>query len=148
MADVSGLEQEAVAHRLADAMRLYVGAGRRFELRALAEATAIPDSTLKAYRAGDMLPTLVNLLKLLAVLPRGFAAQVLQPIGLTVIAREGVRDPDDHAVAADVSAATASITEALRDGRIDHRERAALRPMMRELGHLALEFAQLREDRE
>jgi hypothetical protein len=141
MADLTLLGHEAVAQRLADALRLFVGAGRRFELRAIAESTGIPESTLKAYRAGEILPTLPNTLRLIAVLPRGFAAMLLEPLGLTVVARHVASDSDDHAIAADVSAAAAVLTEALRDGRIDHRERAAMRPQLRELGQLCLSFA-------
>ncbi|HJQ59409.1 MAG TPA: hypothetical protein VJ890_21055, partial [Vineibacter sp.] len=63
------------------------------------------------------------------------------PAGLAVLDRDGRRAGDDHGVLADVAAALQAIAEALRDGRIDHRERAALAPLARDVGQALLGFA-------
>ncbi|HJQ55968.1 MAG TPA: hypothetical protein VJ890_03625, partial [Vineibacter sp.] len=44
--------EDAIRAAIADALRLYVGSGKRFSARAVAEATGIPEPTFKQYRAG------------------------------------------------------------------------------------------------
>jgi hypothetical protein len=115
------------------------GAGRWLPI---VEASGIPEATLKQYRSGDIALPAGRFVQLAAVLPAGFADQVLALAGLAVIEREGRRAGDDHALAADVSTALQVLLEALRDGRVDHRERAALQPLLREVGQLLLAAAE------
>lgn len=141
-ADMAVPGDDAIRRVVADALRLYVGQGRRFSARAVAEATGIPEPTLKQYRAGEIALPAARLVQLAAVLPAGFADQVMAAAGLAVLARDLAHAGDAHGLAADVAVALQALTHALRDGRIDHRERAELAPLAREVGQLLLGFAE------
>ncbi|TXL72536.1 hypothetical protein FHP25_24895 [Vineibacter terrae] len=134
--------EDVIRQRVADGLRLYVGTGRRYSMRAVGEATRIPEPTLKDYRSGAIVMPVSRFVQLAAVLPAGFADQVLAPAGLAVLDRAGERAADDHALAADVATALQGLAEALRDGRIDHRERAVLAPLARDIGQQLLAFAE------
>jgi len=134
--------EDVIRQRVADGLRLYVGSGRRYSTRAVVEATGIPEPTLKDYRSGAISMPVSRFVQLAAVLPAGFADQVVAPAGLAVLDRTAARANDDHALAADVASALQGLAEALRDGRIDHRERAALAPLAREIGQQLLAFAE------
>ena len=122
-----GFFSEDARRLIGDTLRLYVGLHRRFSWADLAGAAAIKEGTLRSYAAegGAEMPFHV-LINVFSALPIEARARVLAPLGVTV--REA--DVDDAATLrrtlAQASRLVADGTEALEDGALDHRERAAL----------------------
>lgn len=113
---------DLVQNRLSVAMWAHVGHGRSWSMEALAVATGIPVTTLKAYRSGDATPTLPNLTLLFGTLGPEFVDQILALAGMG-----GVRRLDDAQVSplllgARAAALSALICRHMEDGVIDHRE--------------------------
>lgn len=132
MSDQAGLTHDSVLRRHTDALRLQVGLRRRYSVAALAAACDVPPRTIEAYQGGASVPGLDNWLRLAAVLPAAYAAAVLEPAGFRPLPLDVV-GACDFSTAADLAAGMAAVAEALRDGRIDHVERARLKPVMAEL---------------
>lgn len=127
MSKVTDITQEVAARRIADALQLRVGRGRRHSFAALADATDIPQRTLESYVQGAT-PGFHNFLRLCAVLGPSFTTDTLSLAGQS--AQEASADTPEHmkAVSA-MGSLTSMIGEALADdGCIDHREAAAMRP--------------------
>src|SRR3546814_20557643 len=80
---------------------------------------------------GEYSPTSPHAWALLSVLPKSAADMVLAPIGYTVTQQEG--GACHGQVGSALGRAIATITEALEDGRIDHRERLILDAALRKL---------------
>lgn len=132
MADAALIGQEAAARAIADALRLWVGAGRRYSLAAVAAAGGIPERTVKSYRAGETTPSFANFLTLAGVLGPQFFNACLRGLPFEVRAT----DPDDttpQELLADVCGFSAGLAQALADGRIDHRERPEILAGVRDL---------------
>lgn len=137
MTDMGAMGHDPVKQRLAAQLSLYCGQGRLYSLDDLAAATNIPARTLKSYRDGQSEAPSSNLFRLMAVLPAAFSVALLAPVGLACHRRED-EGACDFAVSADLAAVMAKLTDALRDGRVDHRERAGLGPQARDLAALLL----------
>lgn len=126
MSETIYIKQEFVQDRFTDAFRKYVGLCKKISLIALSEDTGIEERTLKAYQAGDTCPSLTRFLQISAALGPAFVNECLNLIefgGCKVLdgeARDGLN------LAADLSSLLSKLTEALRDGKIDHAERAEL----------------------
>ncbi|WP_138069808.1 hypothetical protein [Sulfitobacter sp. EhC04] len=122
---------DLAASRIEDALRLRVGRGRKHSFPALSDATGIPTRTLESYVQGAT-PGLSALLSLCAVLGPSFASDVLSVCGLS--ASEATTDQPEHMrVLGAMGALIHSVSEAVADGHVDHREAARLRPMAAEL---------------
>lgn len=134
MSDDSAFGQD-FAQRLADVFRLYVGEpheGKRFTRAALADATGINPSTLKAYIRGDHTLPAPALLRLIAALPPEAGNMLIRGTGYRLAPIDP--DADDWAgIGAEASMLTFEIFEAERDGKVDHRERAKLQQRCRSL---------------
>lgn len=134
MGNPTGITQETAQVQLSDAMRLFVGRGRRFSCAAVAAATGIPQRTVESYVHGEATPSLANLLRLVAVLPCEFTNMLLAPAGKGHVAEVDAGDDgllDIHRQASAVNAMIAGFLS--DDGRIDHREEAQSLPSLREL---------------
>lgn len=126
------LAHDSVLRRHTNALRLHAGFRRTYSVAQLASATGVPARTIEAYQGGQSLPGLDNFLALSAVLPADYLAAVLELAGFRPLPLDAV-GACDFATAAELAAGMAAIATALRDGRIDHVERARLRPVIAEL---------------
>lgn len=126
MTDMAALSQDAVRQRLTRLLGAYVGQGKRYSVELLADTSENEPRTIKAYRAGETMATADKLLRILAVLPVAFAAELLAPCGLRVTRLDGDAPPPLD-MNADLASLLAILAEALRDGRVDHREAPGLR---------------------
>lgn len=125
------IPHDLAARRIEDALRLRVGRGKRHSFASLSDATGIPTRTIESYVQGAT-PGLAALLSLCAVLGPGFTTDVLSPCGQSASSIDADQPEHMRAVAA-MGSIIATISEAMKDGFIDHRERAQLRPMAAEL---------------
>jgi hypothetical protein len=81
------VSRNAIREKLRDALRLYVGRGRRYTVKELSNATGVPDRSIEAAKCDpddpDYRPlTLENLASLCSVLGAPFASAFLDPCGL------------------------------------------------------------------
>lgn len=119
------ISQDVAERHLMDALHLRVGRGKRTSFAALAEATGIPERTLRSYVDGTG-ASLHAFLTLASVLGPAFASDVLAPANLAV--QDVVADEPEHMrCLAVLGGAVAMLSEAMADGRIDHVEEARLR---------------------
>jgi len=133
MSDPRAITQEIVQIRLEDAMRLFVGSGRRFSVNAVSAATGIPARTIKSYQQGEAVPGLGNLLRIFAVLPPEFAEMLLAEAGLCGVRPAEQVAPCGYKAMAQLSARIHRLSTAMKDGRINHQERPPLAMEMRTL---------------
>lgn len=121
-----------------DHLSLFVGAGKRFEVEAVAGACCKSPDTIHSYLRGVTAPDWATGVILLRVLPTEFGAAVLRPAGLTGFRRVGgLCSPAE--TLRDVAVAASTLATALADGRIDHTEAPAIR---RELNAALVAIAQ------
>lgn len=144
MTDSHGPRHDLATRRLADALRLFVGAGRRYSVEALAEATAIPARTVRSYVAGDATPSLANLLEMARHLPEAWVNMLLDAAGLGGAHRlEAGAGDTAHGIRTLVGLAegVSQLGRALEDQKLDHVERRILAPALRQLASDLSNFA-------
>lgn len=125
------IPHDLAARRIEDALRLRVGRGRRHSFVALADATGIPTRTLESYVQGAT-PGLSGLLSLCAVLGPSFTSDILAACGQ--VASEADPDAPDYVRAmGKMGDMVSTVSAALADGHVDHREAAQMRPVAAEL---------------
>jgi hypothetical protein len=81
------VSRSAIGETIRDALHLHVGRGRRYSVRALSEATGVPERCIEAAKCGPDDPehrplTLENLASLTKFLGVSFASAFLEPCGL------------------------------------------------------------------
>lgn len=114
-----------------DTLSLFVGAGRRFEVEAVAAAINKSPDSIRRYLRGESCPEWDSAVDILDLLPVEFATSVLRPARLTGFRRiDGEATPGE--TLRDVSQAAAILATALADGRIDHTELPAIRRQLTE----------------
>lgn len=115
-----------------DVLRLYVGAGKRFTVEALADATGIPQRTIYSYQSGEHAPRWEHVLALITSLPKQAGDMAMAPAGYRLEPLDA--DGADHMeVLAAAASLTSGIADALADdGRVDHREAARIEPLAQE----------------
>ena len=133
-------DRDAVAARIADALRLFVGPRLRYSRELIAAATGMEVRTIKAHCLGECPPSVASLLAYFRILPVEFADHVLGLAGLTGARRI------DRAIAPGLALASmghglAALADALADGRIDHVERRTLPRTLRETAAAAEKLA-------
>lgn len=121
------VSQDLAAQRMAAGLRLFVGRGKLFSVEMVAEATGLSSSIVEKYIAGQNTPGLPALLRVLAVMPESFANHLLELSGLTGARRIDAAAKSAGVVLAEGAGFVADLAEKLKDGRLDHRERAELR---------------------
>lgn len=120
------IPHDLAAQRIEDALRLRVGRGKRHSFTGLSDATGIPSRTLESYVQGAT-PGLPALLSLFAVLGPSFTSDVLSACGQ--VARSDEADDAEHMQTVTLMGELiATISDALADGHVDHREAAQMRP--------------------
>ncbi len=121
-------------------MRLYVGRGRPYSSESLAEATGIPERTIRSYQMGHATPGLTNLLALINCLGGVFAAACLEDAGVVTVLTHDDLEVDPHQLATLKAESLAKLVAALEDGRIDYTEAPELLALARRLMPLLAAF--------
>jgi hypothetical protein len=125
------ISQDTAVRCIEDALRLRVGRGRRYTFQGLSDATGIPTRTLESYVDGAT-PSLANLLSLFAALGPSFTSDVLSPAGQSASDAQP-DDPQHMQLLSALCGASAMLSDAVADGKVDHREEAQLRPVAADL---------------
>jgi len=134
MIDAHGISSDLSREAFTDALRRYVGHGKRWSVHALAEEAGLDARTVAAYRGGETAPSLANMLRLFAVLPPAFADEVLALSGLGGVKRLQGERADSLELNTNVTGLAAMIARHLSDDRrIDHTEEAEQEPAVRKL---------------
>lgn len=120
------LAKHYLAERLANVLRRFEHEGGQIE--ALARAVGETPRDLRRWADGVTLPGHVAF-ALLGELPRHLADELIRPTGLRLIAIDHDEGANALMVAAKLNELAGTIAEAAADGRIDHRERAAIGQM-------------------
>ena len=132
MTEPALLTHDQVKARHRRALNAYVGSARRGLLPRdqLAAESGISERVLKAYQDGDTAPIHANALRLMALLPVGYANALLSQAGLGHVCPLALPDTadDGHRAMARLALEMNVLADALLDGRIDHRERLELGP--------------------
>jgi hypothetical protein len=135
------ISQDMAERRIMDALHLRVGRGRRYSFASLSEATGIPERTLRSYVDGTT-PPLHAFLSLGAVLGPGFVSDILAEIGQTASDIEA-QAPDHMKVLTAGCGFVAMLSDAMADGKVDHREAAQLRELAAEFGRMVESLARV-----
>lgn len=125
------ISTDALSDKINAALRLRVGFGKTYSFEALEEVTGIKARTLRSYEEGAT-PTAAGLLSLCAALGPGFTSDVFSLIGQTA-ASASAGEPQHMPTLCASTGFASMLAEALNDGHIDHREKAAMQPAAREL---------------
>lgn len=126
MSKTSLIPHDAAASAIERALRIRVGRGRKFTWAGVSDATGVAPRTLESYVQGAT-PGLPAFLSLCAALGPGFTSDVLSACGQ--IAHEAdIHEPEHMKALTALTRLSASLSEAVEDGHVDHREAAALRP--------------------
>ena len=133
MTDVPAYSHDHVTRRLAATLRLYVGRGQPYSAESLAEATGIPERTIRSYQMGHATPGLTNLLALIRCLGGVFAGAILEDAGVAAVLVRDDLDADPRELATLKAESLARLVAALEDGRIDHTEAPELLALARRL---------------
>lgn len=112
-----------LAARLANVLRRFEHEGGAIE--ALARAVGETPRDLRRWADGVTLPGHV-FAALLGELPRHLADELIRPTGLRLVAIDHDEGANALLIAAKLNDLAGTIAEAAADGRIDHRERAAI----------------------
>jgi hypothetical protein len=112
-----------LAERLGNVLRRFEHEGGAIE--ALARAVGETPRDLRRWADGVTLPGHV-FCALLGELPRHLADELIRPTGLRLVAIDHDEGANALMIAAKLNDLAGTIAEAAADGRIDHRERAAI----------------------
>ena len=132
MTNTTLVPQELAYRKFHDAMRLFVGQGRRWSCASVSEATGIALRTVESYRSGQATPTIEKYQSLCAVLGRAFFAATIEHLPFNIRST----DPTDITPQQLLSEAlefSAHLAKFLEDGRIDHIERPQLQKRVGDL---------------
>ena len=110
--------------------RQYVGDGQFITYIELSNASGVALHTLRDLSAGHHLPRWSAAWSILGSLPFAATAEIMRSIGFEIspIDRRG----SDRDACAAMSSAAAALSEALRDNRVDYKERAEIKPHVQE----------------
>jgi transcriptional regulator with XRE-family HTH domain len=139
MTNTTLVPQELAYRKFHDAMRLFVGQGRRWSCASVSEATGIALRTVESYRSGQATPTIEKYQSLCAVLGQAFFEATIEHMSYKVWSN----DPDDitpQQLLTEAVEFSAHLSKFLEDGRIDHTERPELR---QRIGEIAEQLANL-----
>lgn len=115
-----------LAERLGNVLRRFELEGGAIEV--LARKVGETPRDLRRWADGVTLPGHV-LVALLGELPRHLADELIRPTGLRLVAIDHDEGANALLVAAQLNTLAGTIAKAAADGRIDHRERAAIGQM-------------------
>lgn len=126
MTNTTLVPQEVAYRRFHDAMRLFVGQGRRWSCASVAEASGIALRTVESYRSGQATPTIEKYQSLCAVLGQAFFAATIEHMAYEVRTTDPM-DVTPQQILSEALDFSAHLSKFLEDGRIDHIERPELK---------------------
>jgi len=132
MTNTTLVPQDVAYRAFHDAMRLFVGRGRRWSCAAVAAASGIPQRTVESYLAGQSTPPLEKYQSLCAVLGQAFFAATIAHTQYEVRSTEP-SDITAPQLLTGLLSVSGSLAGFLEDGRLDHRERIQLREQLLDL---------------
>ena len=133
MLKINKITTDLCKRRMVDVLREYVGPGKQWTYETASEALGIDYRAMSSYALGENLPTLTKFFRMCRMFGPNFANRFLHIAGLGGSTRQEVRGVHDFALNADTAHMINGLADALRDGRIDASERAALLPKARQL---------------
>lgn len=120
------IPKELASQKFHNAMSAFVGFGRKWSCATVSAATGINRRTVESYLSGQATPTIEKYQSLCVVLGEAFMDATLEATQYKVRSVE----PGDTTIQKTLSSllqTAKSVSIALEDGRIDHRERVELR---------------------
>lgn len=131
------ITEDHIKSRVARALQQLAGRHADLSVADLAQLAGMPEPTVQSYLQAKANAPLLRLWQLFAAAGPGPALvraldHLLKPLGYRVEPLDRA-SCDAAAALADLSAGAALVADALRDGRIDHRERAVISRMAADL---------------
>lgn len=126
MLTIEQITFELCKQRFVRALADYVGPGKAHSIQEVADTIDIELRTMRSYATGETLPPLPKLLRMMHLFGPGFANRLLHIAGLDGCFRQEADSITDFEFNADICNIVGDLGRALRDGRIDHRERPQL----------------------
>lgn len=126
------VSQDTAQTSLMSALNLFVGRGKRYSVEDVAEASGVCARTIDSYRRGDAMPSIERYQSLCAVLGQAFFAATVKHMPFEVRST----DPSDITppqLLTELLSASGSLATFLEDGRVDHMEKAQLKPILADL---------------
>lgn len=128
MTMMPGLDDDSGKQLIADTLRAYVGQGKRFSWRELAEATGDNERTLRSYVEGvpSNMPA-TTLFRVFAALPPQAFGRICRRMGFA--SPKPLEAEDEASVRRALTGVTrfaAEASAAIEDGELNHQERARL----------------------
>jgi len=139
----SSQNQRAQKENMAKLLCAHVGAGKTFTFDQASALTGISEAVIRMHARGETSPNSANFLAYLSGLGLPFSAQALAPLGVIPVE---ITDIGHAEISADLAVMLADLAEALRDGRVDHLEKAALWPHALEVGRKLISWAMQQRD--
>jgi hypothetical protein len=118
---------------ISDLLRKEIGAGKTYSVDTAANALDIDARALRSYVNGENLPPMTVLLKMMFLFPTSFANRILKIASLDGAYRLEPEETSDFELNGDICKLVGHLGNALRDGRIDHRERPKIADEIRAL---------------
>ncbi|RCK40465.1 hypothetical protein [Thalassospira xiamenensis] len=126
MPNITPIAHETVQAVFTAAFRRHVGSydaeNKAITIADLSKATRIKRRTLEAYRDGETLPGMVNLIAIMAHLPATFANEIHALAGIGKAEKLSPGAVTIHQAMAHASAVLAQHADHMADGILDHRE--------------------------
>ena len=130
---VEQVTTELCKHRFVEVLREYVGPGKAMNYEQAAEALGMDYRTMSCYALGENLPTLPKFLRMCILFGTGFTNRMMAVAGMGKCLLLDGSEVSDFELNANAAAMMGKLGDALRDGRVDARERAQLLPIARRL---------------
>ncbi len=135
------ISHEAAQRALEDALRIRVGQGKRYSFDSLDDASGVPSRTIRSYAGEGATPGLAGFLSLCATLGPSFTSDVLSLAGQSAASADET-DPEHMRTLEASGEFIATLSKALGDGKVDHREAAQMQPLAQALIELLQPIAQ------
>lgn len=149
-ADIPALvSRDRALDAVRDALRLYVGRGRRYSVKQLSNATGVKDRVIECAMAGsdngDCRPiSLGDMLSIASFLGPDFTTEWLGLAQQAAFALPDASEPPPGIIAADAADEAADVVRAARDGKFDPAERRRLRETGKHMISTGAQLFQLR----
>lgn len=126
------VSRSAANEKFRDALRMFVGRGKRFSVKQVSNGTGIKDRMIESFMAqvdstDFRKPDLEEVLSLASWLGPDFTTELLEPASQGAFWLPQADDTPPGALAADNAEDNAIVTRAALDGKFDEGERPAIR---------------------
>jgi hypothetical protein len=129
--DISLIDTESVQGRISRSLKKIINCpGKELSYKSLAQKLNVKERTAKSWVLGEKTPATKEILKLFLVFGPEFADDILILCGLQGTKRVEDTNANTYALNQHLSHAIAEISDALADGKIDHRETREMYPTM------------------